>query len=128
MMPRATRLRATPLHVRCTRLEDAAAERFDGGPVTPNQLTDCTATDLLALYRSGQASPVEATQAVLARIERLNPKLLAYCHVAPEDAVASARASEARWSKRQPIGALDGVPTSIKDLILTKGWPTLRGS
>jgi len=96
--------------------------------VTPNQLTDCTATDLLALYRSGQASPVEATQAVLARIERLNPKLLAYCHVAADDALASARASEARWAKQQPIGPLDGVPTSIKDLILAKGWPTLRGS
>jgi aspartyl-tRNA(Asn)/glutamyl-tRNA(Gln) amidotransferase subunit A len=96
--------------------------------VTPTQLTDCTATDLLALYRSGQASPVEATQAVLARIERLNPKLLAYCHVAADDALASARASEARWSKRQATGALDGVPTSIKDLILAKGWPTLRGS
>jgi len=96
--------------------------------VTPNQLTDCTATDLLALYRSGQASPVEATQAVLARIERLNPKLLAYCHVAADDALASARASEARWAKQQPIGLLDGVPTSIKDLILAKGWPTLRGS
>ena len=96
--------------------------------MTPNQLTDCTATDLLALYRSGQASPVEATQAVLARIERLNPKLLAYCHVAADDALASARASEARWAKQQPIGLLDGVPTSIKDLILAKGWPTLRGS
>jgi aspartyl-tRNA(Asn)/glutamyl-tRNA(Gln) amidotransferase subunit A len=96
--------------------------------VTPNELTDCTATDLLALYRSGQASPVEATQAVLARIERLNPKLLAYCHVAADDALASARASEARWAKQQPIGPLDGVPTSIKDLILAKGWPTLRGS
>ena len=96
--------------------------------MTPNELTDCTATDLLALYRSGQASPVEATQAVLARIERLNPKLLAYCHVAADDALASARASEARWAKQQPIGLLDGVPTSIKDLILAKGWPTLRGS
>jgi aspartyl-tRNA(Asn)/glutamyl-tRNA(Gln) amidotransferase subunit A len=83
---------------------------------------------LLALYRSGQASPVEATRAVLARIERLNPKLLAFCHLAADEALASARASEARWAKRAPIGALDGVPASIKDLILTKGWPTLRGS
>jgi aspartyl-tRNA(Asn)/glutamyl-tRNA(Gln) amidotransferase subunit A len=96
--------------------------------VTPTALTDCTATDLLALYRSRQASPVEATQAVLARIDRLNPKLLAYCHVAPGEALAAARASEARWQRGQPCGALDGVPTSIKDLILAKGWPTLRGS
>ena len=93
-----------------------------------NELVDCTASELLALYRSRQASPVEATQAVLARIERLNPRLLAFCHVAPEDALAAALASEARWQCGQPCGPLDGVPTSIKDLILAKGWPTLRGS
>ena len=94
----------------------------------PTDLADCTATDLLAMYRSKQASPVEATRAVLARIERLNPKLLAFCHLAGDEALESARASEARWQRGEPIGALDGVPTSIKDLILTKGWPTLRGS
>ena len=93
-----------------------------------NELVDCTASELLAMYRARQASPVEATRAVLARIERLNPQLLAFCHVAPEDALAAARASEARWHRGEPCGALDGVPTSIKDLILAKGWPTLRGS
>ena len=92
------------------------------------QLFNCTATELLALYRSGQASPVEATQAVLARIDQLNPKLNAFVLVAHEQALASARASEARWKAGAPKGALDGVPVSIKDLILTRGWPTLRGS
>ncbi len=92
------------------------------------QLTDLAACDLLALYRSKQVSPVDATRAVLARIERLNPQLRAFCHVAADEALAAARASEARWQRGQPVGALDGVPTSIKDLILTKGWPTLRGS
>jgi aspartyl-tRNA(Asn)/glutamyl-tRNA(Gln) amidotransferase subunit A len=91
-------------------------------------LADCSATELLQLYRSRQASPVEATRAVLARIDRLNPKLNAFCHLAPEEALASARASEVRWREGRPIGVLDGVPTSIKDLILTRGWPTLRGS
>ena len=91
-------------------------------------LPDCTATELLRLYRSGQASPVEATRAVLDRIDRLNPKLNAFCLVDAEQAMASARASEQRWMRRQPMGALDGVPTSIKDLVLTRGWPTLRGS
>ena len=91
-------------------------------------LADCTATDLLALYRSGQASPLEATQAVLARIDRLNPTLLAFCHVAHEEALAAACASADRWTSGAPCGALDGVPVSIKDLILTRGWPTLRGS
>ena len=94
----------------------------------PTDLAECTATQLLALYRSGQASPVEATRAVLARIERHNEALHAFVHVAPEEALASASASELRWRQGQPIGALDGVPASIKDLILTRGWPTLRGS
>jgi aspartyl-tRNA(Asn)/glutamyl-tRNA(Gln) amidotransferase subunit A len=95
-------------------------------------LTECTAEQLLQLYRSGQASPVEATRAVLKRIEELNPQLNAFCLVDEAAALASAQQSEARWQAHRqqgtPVGELDGVPTSIKDLILTKGWPTLRGS
>ena len=97
-------------------------------PSTPTQLADCTAHELQALYRSGQTTPVEATQAVLARIEQRNPALNAFCLVAAEDALASARAAQARWQQGQPLSPLDGVPASIKDLVLTKGWPTLRGS
>ncbi len=91
-------------------------------------LADCSATELLALYRSGQASPVEATRAALARIERHNPTLNAFCWVAGDEALASARASEARWQRGAPMGPLDAVPASIKALILARGWPTLRGS
>ena len=91
-------------------------------------LADCSAIELLQLYRSRNASPVEATRAVLARIERLNPKLNAFCHLARDEALTAARASEARWRSGQPCGVLDGVPTSIKDLILARGWPTRRGS
>ena len=95
-------------------------------------LTQCTATQLLGLYRSGEASPVEATQAVLQRISRLNPLLNAFCLVEEAAAMASAHQSEARWLAHRNSGAgvlpLDGVPMSIKDLILTQGWPTLRGS
>jgi aspartyl-tRNA(Asn)/glutamyl-tRNA(Gln) amidotransferase subunit A len=95
-------------------------------------LTQCTAHELLRLYRTGQASPIEATQAVLARIEQLNPQINAFCLVDATSALASARSSEARWqahrNKGAAVGELDGVPISIKDLILTQGWPTLRGS
>ena len=91
-------------------------------------LADCSALTLLALYRAGDASPVEATRAVLDRIERFNPILNAFCHLAPDEALAAARASEARWQQRAPCGELDGVPVSVKDLILAAGWPTLRGS
>ena len=95
---------------------------------TSTNLADCTATELINLYRTAQASPVEATQAVLARVAELNPVLNAFCLVDADSALASARASEARWHQGAPADILDGVPVSIKDLILTKGWPTLRGS
>jgi aspartyl-tRNA(Asn)/glutamyl-tRNA(Gln) amidotransferase subunit A len=96
--------------------------------MSSHSLADLTASDLLALYRSRQASPLEATRAVLARIEATQPHLNAFVQVAADEALASARASESRWQRGAPQGALDGVPVSIKDLILTQGWPTLRGS
>lgn len=98
----------------------------------PSDLADCSATELLQLYRSGEASPVDATRAVLDRIAALNPQLNAFCLVAQESALQAARDSEDRWQQfRQggaPCGELEGVPVSIKDIILTRGMPTLRGS
>lgn len=96
--------------------------------MTPTDLADCTATELATLYHGGEASPVDAARAVLARIEQLNPSLNAFCLIAAEEALVSARASESRWHGGAPRSPLDGVPASIKDLILTRGWPTLRGS
>ena len=92
-----------------------------------SDLLTLSAAELLHLYRAKRASPVEVTRAVLQRVEKLNPVLNAFCFVAP-DALAAAKASEDRWMKGEPRGALDGVPVSIKDLLLTRGWPTLRGS
>jgi aspartyl-tRNA(Asn)/glutamyl-tRNA(Gln) amidotransferase subunit A len=102
----------------------------------PSDLTQCTAVQLIALYRSGQASPVETTQALLARIERINPQLNAFTLMDEKTAMDCAKASEAKWQAHRKaalhgganVGALEGVPASIKDLILTRGWPTLRGS
>ncbi|TMH43159.1 MAG: amidase [Betaproteobacteria bacterium] len=85
------------------------------------------ATELLEAYRKHEVSPVEVTRAVLERIERLNPVLNAF-NLVSERALEDAKASEARWLAGQPKGLLDGVPVSIKDILLTKGWPTLRGS
>src|SRR2546422_8001599 len=86
-----------------------------------------SATELLDAYRKHELSPLEVTRAVLERIERLNPVLNAF-NLVSERAMDDAKASEARWMAGQPKGLLDGVPVSIKDIILTKGWPTLRGS
>jgi aspartyl-tRNA(Asn)/glutamyl-tRNA(Gln) amidotransferase subunit A len=93
-----------------------------------HELAGLTATELVQLYRTGQASPVEATSAVFARIDRHNDAICAFVHLDPEAAAQAAVASEARWRAGQPLSALDGVPVSIKDLILTQGMPTLRGS
>src|ERR1700754_424528 len=89
---------------------------------------DLTASELVAAYRVGALSPVEATEAALDRIERLDPDVNAFCLVDAEAALASARASQERWRRGEPEGAIDGVPLSIKDILLTRGWPTLRGS
>jgi aspartyl-tRNA(Asn)/glutamyl-tRNA(Gln) amidotransferase subunit A len=87
-----------------------------------------SATELVALYRAGALSPVEATKAALARIERLNGPVNAWCHLDPDGALAAARASEARWQATAPAGVLDGVPVGIKDNILVAGMPARFGS
>ncbi len=91
------------------------------------ELAWLSAARLIKGYRKAHFSPVEVTRAILARIDALNPKLNAFCLVDAESALKAAKASEKRWRKGEAL-ALDGVPTSIKDLVLTKGWPTLRGS
>lgn len=90
--------------------------------------TRCTATELTALYRTGAASPVTVAEQVLAKIERLNPVLNAFCFTDPVTTLTQAQASEQRWQQGRPLGELDGVPVAFKDSILTHGWPTLRGS
>jgi aspartyl-tRNA(Asn)/glutamyl-tRNA(Gln) amidotransferase subunit A len=92
------------------------------------ELTQLTATDLLAGYRERSISPVQATQACLERIREVDPVLKAFCLVAEGPALASAHDSEQRWARGAPCGPLDGVPVAIKDLILTRDMPTLRGS
>jgi aspartyl-tRNA(Asn)/glutamyl-tRNA(Gln) amidotransferase subunit A len=92
------------------------------------ELAGLSATALLHGYRRRQFSPLEAVEAVLRRIARLDPRLNAFILLDPEGALAAARAATERWARRKPIGRIDGVPTTVKDLILTKGWPTLRGS
>lgn len=94
----------------------------------PDEIALLSAKDLIARYRDGSLSPLEATRAALARIEAHNPKLNAFILVDTDGALAEARTSEERWRIGAPRGRLDGVPMSIKDILLTKGWPTLRGS
>jgi len=86
-----------------------------------------TAEELLEEYRRRRLSPVEALAAVTRRIGRCNDRYNAFVVIGRE-AHAAARESEARWLAGRPLGLLDGVPCTIKDLIDLAGYPTRRGS
>ena len=91
-------------------------------------LAALNAADLSAGFAAREFSPVEVIKALLARIESLDKSINAFCLLDETATLAQAQASQARWQKGAPLSALDGVPVAIKDLLLTKGWPTLRGS
>jgi aspartyl-tRNA(Asn)/glutamyl-tRNA(Gln) amidotransferase subunit A len=93
-----------------------------------SEIAFTAALDLVELYRSKALSPVEAAQVLLGRLDAFQPVLNAFCAVDRDGALAAARASEERWLAGQPLGPLDGVPATIKDLVLMQGFPTLRGS
>ena len=87
-----------------------------------------TAEQLLAAYARRSLSPIEALDAVQARIERLNPALNAFAVLDPDRARRAAGESAARWAAGRPRGRLDGVPATVKDLVDLAGLPTRRGS
>jgi aspartyl-tRNA(Asn)/glutamyl-tRNA(Gln) amidotransferase subunit A len=93
---------------------------------TPNAaLLD--AEELLQHYAAKTLTPLEALQAILERIARQNPEINAFAVLNP-GALQAARDSTARWQAGTPMGALDGVPVTVKDLIDIAGLPTRRGS
>ncbi|MDG2479389.1 MAG: amidase [Alphaproteobacteria bacterium] len=95
---------------------------------TEQNLARLTALELVEGYRNKTFSPVEVTEAVLTRLEEIDGNLNAFCHRDDETVRAMALASQERWSRGEPIGPVDGVPTSIKDVLKAKGWPTRVGS
>ncbi|MBI4636371.1 MAG: amidase [Candidatus Rokubacteria bacterium] len=88
----------------------------------------CSALEAVALIQRKEVSPVELTEATLARIEALNPRLNAFCLVAADLARAAAREAEIAVTKGEPLGPLHGVPISIKDVVFTRGLRTTGGS
>ncbi|MER8949868.1 amidase [Mesorhizobium sp. M0809] len=91
-------------------------------------LADYSATDLLRGFQKQKFSPLEVLDSVLERIQQVDPILNAFVMIDPDRARAAARASEDRWARGAPVGLVDGVPATIKDMTLTEGWPTLCGS
>lgn len=92
------------------------------------ELTDLTAVQLVDAYRKGEFSPVDATRAALRRAEEVQPAVNAFVRVDGEQALSQAEESAGRWRRGEPQGLLDGVPVTVKDILLQRGGPTLRGS
>ena len=91
-------------------------------------LIDLNTLEILALYRERKLSPSEYWQAVEARIDAFEPVVNALYAYDPEDARRQALASTQRWQKAETLGALDGIPVSLKELIATKGHPVPLGT
>jgi len=92
------------------------------------ELCELSATRLRAEYESRTVSPVEVTDAVLARIDAFEPRLHALYAPDPDAARAAAKASEQRWQVGAPLGPIDGIPLTLKENIATKGTPVPLGT
>ena len=97
-------------------------------PVKADDLTALSVRDAGELLRTRKVSPVELTNACLARIERLNPVLNAFITVMAEQALDDARAAEAEIARGRRRGPLHGVPVALKDLFDTAGVRTTAAS
>jgi aspartyl-tRNA(Asn)/glutamyl-tRNA(Gln) amidotransferase subunit A len=93
-----------------------------------SEIHEYSAAQLAALYRRSALSPVEAAEALLARIEAWEPKINALYRVLRPRALEQAKASEARWRAGRPLSPLDGVPVTIKENIATEGVPSPIGT
>jgi aspartyl-tRNA(Asn)/glutamyl-tRNA(Gln) amidotransferase subunit A len=86
-----------------------------------------SAEDMLGYFTRRQLTPVDVLQAVTERVARLNPGFNAFAVMNP-GALQAAGESTSRWRSGRPLGILDGVPCTVKDLVDLAGFPTRRGS
>ena len=100
--------------------------------MTAGSLHEKSALELISLYKSGGASPVDVAREVITQIERREPDLKATYAFDPDGALEMAEASEARWRNGAPITrdgvTIDGIPATIKENIATKGTPVPLGT
>ena len=86
------------------------------------------ALELRDMIRDKRISPVELVKTFLSRIEKINPVINAYCTLAPEKALQSAKEAESAVMRGEEVGLLCGIPASIKDVTMTSGIRTTLGS
>ncbi len=104
-------------------MSDATTPISDADP-----LCRLSADDLRSAYATGSLSPVEVATATLDRAEAIQPLFNAFTRIDRPAALAAAAASERRWRGGMPLSAVDGVPTTIKDIVWVEGWPIRYGS
>lgn len=97
--------------------------------MTPTDLCYLSATEALRLFRARKLSPVELTEALIARAEKLNPKLKAFTYTYYDEALDLARKAEAKYARKDArLRPLEGLPIGIKDESEIAGKPTSSGS
>jgi len=97
-------------------------------PHTDNEICRMDAVALAKRIRTKELSATEVTDAVLRRMEVLEPHLHAFCTPTPDVARAAAKAVDAQIARGEAVGPLAGVPIGIKDLVATAGIKTVMGS
>jgi len=91
-------------------------------------LTDLTLAEAAAGVAKGDFTSTELTEAALARIEAVDPKLNAFIHVDAETALGEAAAIDARRGKGEALGPLAGAPLAHKDMYYRAGALATCGS
>ncbi len=93
-----------------------------------NELYKLSAVDLLNMYKNRETNPLEVSLDIIKQLENKNSQFNAFVCFDKEKILQQAKLSSERWSSGKVKGILDGVPISIKDLLVTKDYPTRRGS
>lgn len=106
----------------------SAGVHSQGAPVNLDALCYESTVTLARRIRAGEVSPIQAVNAYLERIERVDPRVHSYLHVAADHALQAARRAEQALAGGRELGALHGVPLAVKDLFDTAGIPTTCGS
>ncbi|WP_421590598.1 amidase [Shinella sp. M27] len=103
--------------------------RIPAGPMSDApELCRLNSTDLANAYRDGSLSPVEVVSAGLSRAGAIQGQFNAFTFIDVDGAIAAAQASEERWRRGEPLSAIDGIPTTVKDIVNVEGWCVRYGS